>query len=152
MKKVLIIALLAAQLGTAASAADLVDPTRSESTRTGAFAGARLRISLDPERRERVRAGLALAPTVHVGRDDGSGRLRIGEGLEFGLSERRAPELSFGGTPLKDLTGGGEGADGRRANVSTIGWVAIGALVVAVGGFALFAHEMNSCAPHDDEC
>ena len=152
MTKILLAGFIAAQITTAASAADFADAARVESTRTGAFAGVRLRVSLDGQPRERVRAGLALAPTLHVGREDGSERLRIGEGLEFGLSDRRPAHLSIAGRPLQELVREGERGDGRRANLSTIGWVAIGAVVVAVGYLAWFAHEMNSCAPHDDEC
>jgi len=130
VKKIVIAALIAAQLSGPAAAADLVD-TRSESTRQGAFAGARIRISLDSEPRERVRAGLTLAPTRHDVRPDGTARLRFGEGLEFGATERRAPGLTFAGQPVRDLASP-VGPDGTRRNVSTIGWIAIGVGVTAV--------------------
>ena len=152
MKKVAILALVAAQLGTGASAADLAGPSSAQAGRTGGFAGARLRVALDGRARERVRVGLAVAPLVRTGGEAGAGRLRIGEGLELGFSERRAPALALGGRPVKELVRGGGGPEGRRANLSTLGWVAVGAVVVAVGYFAWFAHEMNKCEPHDDEC
>jgi hypothetical protein len=136
MKKIAIAALIAGQLAGPAAAADLVD-TRSESMRQGAFAGARVRISLDSEPRERVRAGLALAPTRHDVRPDGSARLRLGEGIELGASERRAPGLTFAGQPVRDLASP-LGPDGTRRNVSTIGWVAIGVGVIAVTAFLLY--------------
>ncbi|HYG29219.1 MAG TPA: hypothetical protein VD887_03280 [Allosphingosinicella sp.] len=149
MKKLTIIALVASQLAAAApaSAADLIDSAAQDSTRMGSFAGARLRISLDREPRERVRAGLTLAPTALAVRADGATRLRIGEGVEFGLSERRGPALSLNGRTISELAEGPRGPDGRRQNVSTLGWVAIGVGVVVVGvaGYAIWlTHEMNS--------
>jgi hypothetical protein len=127
----MIAVLIAAQVAAPAAAADLTSPG-VEATRTGAFAGARLRISLDAKPRERFRAGFAVAPTVRQFRSDGSTRLRIGEGTEFGISDRKAPGLSLAGKRLSDIAPRGEGPKGPRQNISTIGWVAIG--VVAVVG------------------
>jgi hypothetical protein len=138
MKKVMIAALLAAQLAVPAQAADLVDTRASEGMRPGGFAGARIRISLDAEPRERVRAGVTIAPTRHDMRGDGSARLRFGEGLEFGFSERRSASFSFAGEPVRDLVSP-VGPDGKRSNVSTVGWVAIGVGVAAVTVFSLYA-------------
>ncbi|MEA3041947.1 MAG: hypothetical protein QOC65_1436 [Sphingomonadales bacterium] len=148
MKKLTIAALVAAQLASAApaSAAELIDADAPATSRMGSFAGARLRISLDREPRERVRAGLAIAPTTLGVRADGATRLSIGDGLEFGLSDRRGPALSLSGRPVSELAGGGRGPDGQRRNVSTVGWVAIGVGVVVVGvaGYALWiTHELG---------
>ncbi|HEX8654430.1 MAG TPA: hypothetical protein VF693_04310 [Allosphingosinicella sp.] len=149
MKRIAIGALVAAQLASAvpASAAELIDSAAPSSNRMGSFAGARLRISLDREPRERIRAGFAIAPTTLGVRADGATRLRIGEGVEFGLSERRGPALSLNGRTVNELAGGRPGPDGQRQNVSTAGWVAIGVgtVVVAVAGYWIwFTHEMNS--------
>jgi hypothetical protein len=149
MKTLTMAALVAAQLAGAApaSAAELIDSAAPSASRMGSFAGARLRISLDRAPRERVRAGLTIAPTTLAMRSDGATRLRIGEGMEFGLSERRGPSLSLSGRPVSELAGGGRGPDGERQNISTFGWVGIGVGVVVVGvvGFGLwFTHEMNS--------
>jgi opacity protein-like surface antigen len=147
MKKLTIAALLAAQLAVPAQAADLVDTRGVEETRQGAFAGARLRVSLDAQPRERVRAGLTLAPTRHDLRGDGSARLRFGEGLEFGLSDRRAPGLSLAGRPVAEIVQGAGGPQGDRRNVSTAGWIGIGVGVVAVAvvGYGLWLnHELSN--------
>jgi hypothetical protein len=148
MKKLTIAALVAAQLASVAPApaADLIDTREQESTRTGSFAGARLRISLDREPRERVRAGLTIAPTTQSVRADGATRLRIGEGLEYGVTDRRGPALALAGRPVRELAEGPRGPDGQRKNVSTLGWVAIGVGVVVVGfvGFSLWVlHNVN---------
>ncbi len=147
MKKLMIAALLAAQVAVPAQAADLVDTRASEGTRQGAFAGARLRVSLDAEPRERVRAGLTLAPTRHDLSGDGSARLRIGEGLEFGMTDRRAPGLSLAGRPVSEIAQGANGPDGQRRNVSTVGYVAIGVgvvLVAAIGYGLWLDHELSN--------
>lgn len=140
MKKLMMAALVAGQLATAATpaaAADLVD-TRSDTVmQPGGFAGARLRIALDGAPPERVRAGVTIAPTRHDVRGDGSATLRIGEGLEYGVSERRAPGFSFAGQPVRDIVSP-VGPNGQRQNISTVAWVAIGVGVVAVTVFALY--------------
>jgi len=143
-RRILIAAILAGPLPSAATAADLLD-THSSASRNGAFAGARLRVSLDREPREGLSAGLALAPTRHDVRSDGSVRLRISEGLKFGASERRAPGLSFAGRRLRDLSAP-VGAEGERRNISTIGWVAIGVGVVAIGTAIWFFDAMGDAS------
>src|SRR5215217_4249720 len=140
MKKLTIAALLAAQIAAAmpAAAADLVDARSETAMRAGGFAGARIRVALDGAPRERLRAGVTIAPTRHDGRSDGSASLRIGEGLEFGLTERSAPTFSYAGQPVRDLVSP-IGPNGRRQNISAVGWVAIGVGVVAATVFALYA-------------
>jgi len=144
MRTLLVAALLAAQVGPlagAARAADLLAEAPQRETRMGAFAGARLRVSLGAGR-ERVRAGVAVAPSLHSV-ENGAPRLRVSEGLEYGFSERQPPSLSLAGRQLTDLQ---RTADGRRQNVSTIGWVAIGVGVVLVAGVGVLGwlvHEAN---------
>ena len=137
MKKLLIAALAGAQVIMPAAAADLDAARGAEASRTGAFAGVRLRVSLDPQPRERVRAGLAVSPTTHSLRGDGSARMRIGEGLEFGLGESRSAELSLAGRPVSEI-----GPEAERSNVSTVGWVAIGVGVAAVAVVVWFLDAM----------
>jgi len=143
MKKLTIGALVAGQLlgpVQPAAAADLVE---RDTPQIGAFAGARLRIPLGGAREERrLRAGLTLAPTMRVG----AGRLRFGEGLEFGVAGREPVRLSLAGTPVNRLAGGGRGPDGQRLGVSTLGWIAIGVgatVVVLVGAAALVADHIS---------
>ena len=147
MKRILIAALVASQIASPAAAAELVRESSVQERRMGAFAGARLRVSLDRTARERVRGGLSFSPTMHDVRADGSARLRIGEGLELGLSERSGPGLSFAGTPVRRIVQGPGGPEGDRRNVSTVGWVAIGVGVVLVGVLAYgvwLNHELSS--------
>jgi hypothetical protein len=143
MKKIAIAALIAAQVASPAAAADLVEDQRVQERRMGTFAGARIRISLDRAPNERVRAGLALSPAMHDARADGTARMRIGEGLEYGLTERRAPELSFAGRPVREIVAGADGPDGRRNNISPAGWVAIGVGVAAIALFAWYVDAGN---------
>lgn len=147
MRKLLIAAVLAAQLGPLAApsfAADLAAEAQQRESRLGAFAGARLRIGLGGgERRERVRVGVSVAPTLHMV-EDGAASLRIGEGLEYGLTERRPAGVSVGGHRISDIQ---RSPDGRRQNVSTLGWVAIGVGVVVVAGVGFMGwlvHEANN--------
>jgi hypothetical protein len=147
MRKIAIAALIAAQVASPVGAAELVRDSGAQERRMGAFAGATLRISLDAEPRERVRGGLSLSPTMHDVRSDGTARLRIGEGLQFGFGERRAPALTLAGQPVSRIVQGGSGPQGDRRNVSTLGWVAIGVGVVVVGvvGYGLWLnHELSN--------
>ena len=124
MRKMIVAALLAGQAATAvpARAAEL-DGRGAEATERGAFAGARLRVPLGGRAGDEARAGLTLAPALH----DERGRLMLGEGLEFGVAGRDGPALRLAGRRL-DRAGAGP-----RAGVSTLGAIAIGAGVVALG-------------------
>jgi hypothetical protein len=155
MKKFAIVGLLAAQITAAAQPALAADLVAQERPVIGAFAGARLRIPFGDNAHQRVRAGLTLAPTLHVLGSDGVARTRFGEGLELGIAPRRPLELSFAGTRLDRLgvAPGRTGPEGRRAGVSTLGWVAIGVgatvLVVAGAGY-LWLEDALDCDPGDD--
>src|SRR5688572_20809927 len=105
MKYLLIAASLAAQVAPMAAparAADLAAEPRQRETRMGAFAGARLRVALGDERGPRVRAGIAVAPALHVA-EDGVTRLRVGEGFEYGVTDRKAPGVSVAGYRVSDM-------------------------------------------------
>jgi len=153
MKKLTIVALIAAQLGAVAAparAAEIVSSDPPRSHRTGAFIGARLHLPFDG-RRHPPRAALAAAPTQHSVLPNGERRLRIGRGVEVGLD---GPDvrLEIGGRPASRLVRGGDAPDGSRTNVSTVGWIAIGVGVVAATVFALYAlcGSGEICSTDDD--
>ena len=114
MKKLMITALVAGQLLTAAQpalAADLVD---SGASQMGAFGGVRLRVPLDGNARQRqVRAGLTVAPMIQSRTMQGESRLRIGEGIELGVRGRSPVTLSLAGAPLSQHLGAGQDETGE---------------------------------------
>ena len=134
MKYPTIAALLAAQLLATAQPAIAAELTEHRTQQMGAFAGVRVRLPLDGDARQRqIRAGLTVAPTLHSRTAAGETRMRIGEGVELGLNGDDRVRLSLAGTPVSRLAQGEAGPDGRRAGVSTLGWIAIGAGVLATG-------------------
>jgi hypothetical protein len=152
MKKLMIAALFAGQIASAAPAA-AADLAGGHETRPGAFAGLRLRVPLDRSVPDRgVRAGLTIAPALQTRDVQGASRTRIGEGIELGLAGERV-QLSLGGTPVSQLRPGGQAPGGQRAGVSTLGWVAIGAGTVVVVGLVagyLWLDDALDCDPGDD--
>ena len=151
MKKLTMAALVAAQLAAAAQPALAAELNDGRTQQMGAFGGVRLRVALDGRVGERrIRAGLALAPTMHSRDLNGNVRMRMGEGVELGLNGDDRVRLSLGGTPVSRIVHGPAGPDGRRVGVSTLGWVAIGAgvVLVAVGGFYWWLlEEAGDCDP-----
>jgi hypothetical protein len=132
IRSLAIASLIATQLvATPVAAAELQGDRSSGVTATGSFAGARVRLPLGGSAaRERLRAGLVMAPTLHSEQAGGRVATRFGEGLEFGFGPaRRGVALSLAGRPL---TGEGRDLPGTRAGVSTLGWVAIGVGAVAL--------------------
>jgi hypothetical protein len=144
MKSLAACAFLAAQilpLGHAAAAAELAEHRTQQ---MGAFAGLRVRMPLDVSAQQRrIRAGLALAPTLHSRTATGETRLRIGEGVELGIVGRERVRLSLAGTPVNRLAQGGTGPSGQRLGISPIGWVAIGVGVAVVAAGTWFVIVMN---------
>lgn len=157
MKKLTIAALVIAQTLAAAQPAVAAQHFGQQQRQMGAFAGVRLRVSLDGPQAERgVRAGLALAPAVRSQRSDGATRTQLGEGLELGVAPNRPVTLSLAGTRVDRLgmAPNGSAPEGRRAGVSTLGWVAIGvgaAIVVGLGVGYLILDDALDCDP-GDEC
>ena len=154
MKTMMIAALLAGQLLTAAQPAFGAELTEQRSREMGAFAGLRLRMPLDGDVRQRqLRAGLTLSPTMHSRSSNGESRTRIGEGLELALTGNQPPRLMLGGTPVSRLVQGPVGPNGQRLNASTGEWVAIGVggVVVLLGVGWLVFSEMMDC-DEDEEC
>lgn len=154
MKRIAMAAMLASQAmgGTPAAAAGLEPEARMSAQDAGAFAGARLRIPFGGVESGKARASVALAPTMRGPRSDGSVRTRFGHGIELGASGDQKLRLSIGGTPVSQLAAGGRAPEGPKAGISALGWVGIGVGLAAVAFVAWFAHEMNDCDPHDDEC
>ena len=153
MRKLTIAAVLAAQLVAAAQPAMAADFDHIRAQQAGAFAGLRLRMPLDGSdaRRQPVRLGLALAPTLHSQSRDGAVRTRFGEGLELGIKGDSPVRLSFAGRPVSRLAQGLAGPDGDRAGVSTLGWIAIGVgalvtIVVVAGAICL---SDSDCIPSE---
>lgn len=140
MKRLTMAALLAGQMLAAAPPALAAELTDGRTQEMGAFGGVRLRVPLDggaAEQRQ-VRAGLAVAPTLRSRSASGETRTRIGEGLELGFNGDDRVRLSLAGTPVSHLARGPAGPDGRRLGVSTLGWIAIGTVVVAGAVLVLF--------------
>ena len=150
MKKILIAALLASQTAPAVAAG--FAPARD--IEAGAFAGMRLRVPLDgAEPQRRIRAGLTVAPAIQTRDLQGDRRTVVGEGLELGMVGGEPVSLSIAGTPVSRLVAGGDTPHGRRAGVSTVGWVAIGVGTVLVVGLAagyLWLDDALECNPGDD--
>ena len=157
MKSLTACALLAAQilpLGHAASAAEL---TEHRTQQIGAFAGLRVRMPLDGDIRQRqLRAGLAIAPTMHSRALNGESRLLIGDGLELGIRGRQPVRLMLAGRDVRRLGAAqhdGAQEEGDHGGPSTLGWIAIGAgallLVTATVGYFV-VDDIVDCDPGDD--
>lgn len=149
MKRSIVAALIAGQILASAEAAQAADFAESRDVRTGAFAGARLRMPIgsDPERRG-IQAGLTLAPTMRATASDGRSRLGIGEGVELGFRQREPVALRLAGVRLDriGIAQGNRAPDGQRQNVSTVGWVAIGVATIVVAGaigLAILVDQIN---------
>ena len=141
MKKLMIGALLGAQLLTAAQPAMAAELTVTGDQRMGAFGGLRVRLPLGGNpRANRLRAGVTLAPTLSTRAQDGDTRLRIGEGLELGVRGREPVRLSIGGRDLRRLDARESGDDG----IPTGAWIAGGIVLVAVAGVAFVAIALEN--------
>jgi hypothetical protein len=146
MKKLLIAALVAGQVLATAAPASAQNYSPVRDVETGTFSGVRVRVPFGGTAREPVRAGLTFAPTVRAEHLDGRVRTRIGEGLEFGFNGRGPAQFSLAGTPVNRLVQGRAGPGGRRAGISTIGWIAIGvgaSLVILVAATAICASDSD---------
>ena len=155
MKALMLGALVSAQILLAAQpalAADLGDERGAVAARQGAFAGARIRVPLDGAGTRKTRASLAVAPIVQGRAADGRIVTRFGEGMELRLTGSAKPQLALAGRPLSQIVEGRTGPDGRKAGISTIGWVAIGVGVAAITVFALFESCKNGdiCGSDND--
>jgi hypothetical protein len=151
MKKLLIASIVAAQIVVTAqpiAAAELHADATNMPSQVSAFAGARVRVPIGG-RHEKPQAGLALTSTLRSG---ATGEVRFAKGAELGLSGGDSKiRLSLGGTPVARLAPAGQGPQGRKQGVSTIGWVAIGVGFVALVLVALVAacSADNDCPPSE---
>jgi hypothetical protein len=134
-------ALAAAHLLFAAqpsAAAGLEEPATLQG---GTFAGARIRLSLGGGPNDgKLRAGLALAPTMRSQTLAGQSRTLFGEGVELGFAGERPLSLTLAGRPVgRLLPGATRPEDERRLGMSTTGYIAIGVGIAAlVGAFILY--------------
>jgi len=138
IRSLAIASLIATQLvATPAAAAELHSDRAPGMTAAGTFAGARIRLPIGGvARREGLRAGLVMAPTLRSEQAGGRIATRFGDGLELGFGgNRRSLAFSVAG---RQLTGQTRDLPGSRAGVSTLGWIAIGlgavALIVVAAG------------------
>jgi hypothetical protein len=130
MRKISIAALLATQPLAVAQPAFAADFAAAPEQRAGAFGGFRLRVPLGGRPgTQRLRAGLAIAPTLSSRAGDGETRMRIGEGLEFGFRSGRPLSFSLAGQDL----------DGRRFGAAESGGRgdAVPRVALAVAGVAI---------------
>lgn len=157
MKKLTMAALVAGQLSIAAQPALAADLTENRSQQMGAFAGFRMRVPLDGNSRQRqVRAGLAVAPSMHSHAMNGPSQLAIGEGLELGIVGHRPVRLMLAGQDLRRL-GAAQDSEGEEREEhhgpSTLGWIAIGVgalvLVTATAGFFI-VEDIIDCDDGED--
>lgn len=157
MKKLTMAALVAGQLSIAAQPAIAADLTENRSQQMGAFAGFRMRVPLDGNAQERrIRAGLAVAPSMHSRAMNRPSRLAIGEGLELGIVGRQPVRLMLGGQDIRRLGAGQDSESGEgeeHHGPSTLGWIAIGvgALVVVTATAGFFVvQDIIDCDDGED--
>ena len=146
MKKLVTGALLAAQVQIAALPAMAAEQEPVGDQRMGAFGGLRVRVPFGGEATDRrLRAGLAIAPLRQDRFASGETRLRIGEGVEFGLRGREPLRLSIAGRDLRRFNLQ-DGRDNDRGGVSTGLWIAGGLVlltVIVVGGAYIALDNAN---------
>lgn len=152
MKILVSAALVTSQVAVAAQPAFAAEIQREAAAATGTFGGLRLRVPLDGSRAGGAPSlGLAFAPTVHSMNESGEARMRIGEGLEFGISGRRQTlALSIAGRRLSAAQDNGENRQDGEGGIDTGEALLIGAGVVVLvlaAGTIWFVNEMNE--PHD---
>lgn len=154
MKTLTIAALIGAQLlATAqpARAAELEPRTQQ----MGAFGGLRVRVPLDRHARSQpVRAGLTVAPTLTSRDLRGRSEMRLGEGLELGISGREPVRLLLAGQDVRRLGAAQEGEQDesdRDGGPSTLGWVAIaaGALLIGLVAAVAICSSDTDCIPSE---
>lgn len=134
MKSYVIAGLVTAQCILAAQPAAAAGFEQSTMVQSGTFTGVKIRLSLGGRQHDqKFRAGLLLAPSLRSQTISGESRMRIGEGLEFGLVGRRPLTLSLGGRPIGHLLPSGRKPENDgRVGASTGGKIAIGAGVIAL--------------------
>jgi hypothetical protein len=134
--------LVTAQLmAVPAAAADLTQDQDTIASRSGGFAGARLRLSLDPQERRPLHAGLVLAPVVQSAGSDGEIATRFGEAVEFGIRSGGSPALTIAGQDLRGGLSAAQDDDDDDSGPSTLLLVG-GGLLLALGVGAFVFMDM----------
>lgn len=147
MRPLVILAAAAALLSVPAQAADL--PGYPGEAQAGAFAGVRLRLAIGSTVVTPPQAALTIAPTQYHRAGDGRASRRFGEGVALDFAGRR-PALMLAGVPADVALGlrAEGGVDSKeRLGISTLGWVAIGAVAVA----AVVAVTTLTCVGEDKD-
>jgi hypothetical protein len=147
MRILLMVSLAAAQIATPAAAAEIVQDAEVARTRSGGFAGARVRLSLDPQERRPLRAGLVVAPVAQAIADDGRVSTRFGEGAELRIRSGGPPVLSLAGQELgRQRLRAAQDEEDDDDGPSTLLLVA-GGLVLAAGiGLFVFMDMMEDAS------
>lgn len=114
-----------------AVAAELASHAQAPELSRGAFAGARLRLTLGGSRGGEMRAGVALAPTSLGRTHDGTLVRRFGDGFELGTARGEPMALRLAGRRV------GTGPERSRLGVSTLGAAGIAAGVILAGAVVL---------------
>ncbi len=158
-KIALILSTLCLQVATtpalqAATLDDASSARQNSQVRTGAFAGARIRLAVGGQTREpRLRAGFSFAALQSGQTRRGASFTRFGEGLEFGVNSRDSqPHMSLAGYSLaSERLGAADGvnAAGKKKGLSTPATIGI-----VIGGAALLAliAFVAICADDGGEC
>ena len=158
-KIALILSTLCLQVATtpalqAATLDDASPAAYNSQVRTGAFAGARIRLAVGSQTREpRLRAGFSFAAMQSGQTRRGASFTRFGEGLEFGVNSRNSqPHMSLAGYSLtSERLGAADGvnAAGKKKGLSTPATIGI-----VIGGAALLAllAFVAICADDGGEC
>jgi hypothetical protein len=122
-------------------------------SRSGGFAGARLRVPIGGGSMARPEASLAFAPTMMLRMSDGRLSTVVGEGITVNFAGRK-PELNlFGMRADRALQfARGEAVDAeRKSGLSTGAAIGIGVGVLAIGAAVLIATK--TCVGEDpDHC
>lgn len=147
MKEFVMGALLAAQLQVAAQPAFAAELEPVSDQRMGSFGGLRLRVAFGGEATDRrLRAGLTFAPLLQDRFASGETRLRIAEGVEFGVRGREPMRLSIAGRDLGRFNLQEGQRDDNGGGISTGVWIAGGLVlltVVVVGGAYIALDNAN---------
>ena len=150
MRRLLSSLIAAATVAAPAHAAGWQDQT---DVGLGAFVGARIKIPLQHQADAGPQAELALAPTLTRFSSGGRTKTLIGDGLALSFGPASPPTLKWAGAPagsLLRLSPGSTPRPGQKMGLSTGGWVAIGAGVIAVAGGLYLLHLANRCDECDD--
>jgi opacity protein-like surface antigen len=143
MKKLVATAALAAQFMSGPAVAASLQPVEFGAARSGAFAGARLKLPIGGREPGQMRAGLGIGPMLSAQGTDGRIRTSFGDGLEFGMRESSPARLSIAGRSLDEIR---LQADGKKGGVPTWALIA-GGVVIAVGiGAAVSIDRINDAS------